>query len=129
MHVYRWILNSTGKQTQPQTNIHHMQADLVLCKHSLHALHMDTHTLPRLCESVDICICQGSYSSLFSAPSVSEWNQIIFTHKPAASFLQIKWHTYTLLTLDSRGSIWQLVQWFLKAQCAIQQQFASVDGH
>lgn len=98
MHVYRWILNSTGKQTQPQTNIHHMRADLVLCKHSLHALHMDTHTLPRLCESVDICICQGSYSSLFSAPSVSEGNQIIFTHKPAASLLQIKRNTYTLLT-------------------------------
>lgn len=133
MHVYRWILNSTGKQTQPQTNIHHMQADLVLCKHSLHALHMDTHTLPRLCESVDICICQGSYSSLFSAPSVSEGNQIIFTHKPAASLLQIKRHIHihihTPHSLDSRGSIWQLVQWFLKAQCAIQQKFASVDGH
>lgn len=98
IHVCGWIWNSTGKQTQPQTNIHHMQADLVLYKHSLNALHMDTHTLPRLCESVDICICQGSYSSLFSAPNVSEGNQIIFTHKPAASLLQIKRHTYTLLT-------------------------------
>ena len=101
--------------------------------------HTHTHALPRLCESVDICICQGSYSSLFSAPNVSEGNQIILTHKPATSLLQIKRHTHTHThahkhslihtprSLDSRGSIWQLVQWSLKARSANRQQFALIE--
>ena len=128
-----------------QTSTTCRQSLTVLTQASLHYTwrnththtHTHTHALPCLCESVDICICQGSYSSLFSAPNVSEGSQIILTHQPTTSLLQIKRHSHTHTrtcshihtprSLDSRGSIWQLVQWFLKARSANRQQFALIE--